>query len=316
MTDRILFHCDCNSFYASVEETFHPVYKAVPMAVAGDPENRRGIILAKNQLAKGYGIQTAETIRSAKQKCPELRLCAPRWRAYGNFSRRINAIYEQYTDLVERFSIDESFLDVTGSLHLFGGDAAALAHEIRQRVEQEIGVTISVGVSWNKIFAKFGSDLKKLNAVTVITRGNYQQIVWPLPVGDLFMVGRTTAAALQSYSIRTIGDLARADADFLRGRFGKFGDMLRLYANGLDNSPVARAGEHGLPKSVGNGLTFRRDLLTLEDIQTGVTALADTVAGRLRRAGLKCCTVQVTIKDTALKSIQRQQPAKAPTWLA
>ena len=200
MPDPVYYHADCNSFFASVEETFHPEYKKVPMAVAGDPANRHGIILAKNELAKGYGIMTAETIHSAKRKCPALLLCPPRRGEYGEFCDRINAIYETYTDFAERFSIDESFLDMT----FFRGDELVIAHEIRERVARETGITISIGVSWNRTFAKMGSDYKKPNAVTHITRENYQQILWPLPVGELFGVGRKMVPELDKYSIRTI----------------------------------------------------------------------------------------------------------------
>ena len=313
--DRVIFHCDCNSFFASVEEVFHPEYRAVPMAIGGDPAQRRGIVVAKNELAKSFGIKTTDTIWKAKQKCPELVICPPRHHAYDEFCQRINTIYEQYTDLVERCGIDESFLDVTGSLHLFGGNPVALAHEIRQRVEREIGLTISVGVSWNRIFAKLGSDLKKPNAVSVLTRENYQDVVWPLPACDLFLVGKQTAATLEKHAIRTIGDLARTDAAFLQGLFGKFGQQLHINANGLDDSPVD-AGEQNPAKSMGNGMTFRRDLLTANDVKTGVTALADWVATRLRQANLQCGSVQVTMKDTTLHSIQRQKSTDIPTHLA
>jgi len=311
MPDKIVGHADVNSFFASVEETFHPEYKKVPMAVAGDPENRHGIILAKNELAKTFGIKTAETIHSAKQKCPELLLCPPRHGAYGEFCERINAIYEQYSDFVERFSVDESFIDLT----FFDSDALKIAHEIRERVAREIGVTISVGLSWCKIFAKMGSDYKKPNAVTMVSRENYRQLLWPMPVGELFMVGRNTAAELEKFGIHSIGDLAQTDEAFLRQRFGKMGEYLHSSANGLDDSPVARTGEHDPVKSIGNGRTFRRDLANEQDIRTGLLVLADSVAARMRRADVKCSTVQVTIKDTALKSITRQKSVQ-PTYLA
>ena len=314
--DRVIYLADADAFFASVEETFHPEYKTVPMAVAGDPETRRGIVLAKNPLAKKCGIKTAETIHSAKQKCPNLVLAPPRMHAYYAFCERINAIYEQYTDQVERFSVDESWLDVTGSLHLFGGDPVALAHEIRQRVEREIGITISIGISWNKIFAKLGSDLNKPNNICLISRENYKEVAWRLPVGDLFSVGKTTADTLRKQFIQTIGELAAADAGMLRHNFGKMGDQLHLFANGLDTSPVARVGEQEPVKSVGKGLTFRRDLETEHDIKTGISALADSVAARLRKANMKCSTVQLTIKNTALQSIQRQKRTKQPTYLA
>jgi len=311
MPDPIYFHCDCNAFFASVEETFHPEYKRVPMAVAGDPANRHGIILAKNELAKGFGIKTAETINSAMRKCPALLLCPPRRHEYSEFCERINKIYESYTDFAERFSIDESFLDMT----FFRGSELAIAHEIRERVARETGITISVGVSWNRLYAKMGSDYKKPNAVTHITRENFQQILWPIPVGEMFMVGRKTAQELEKFSIRTIGDLANTGADFLRKQFGSMGEALYTSAWGMDDSPIARTGEHDPAKSIGNGRTFRRDLASEQDIRVGLISLADSVAARMRRAGVKCSTVQVTIKDTALKSITRQKSVR-PTWLA
>ena len=311
MPDPVYYHADCNSFFASVEETFHPEYKKVPMAVAGDPANRHGIILAKNELAKKYGIKTAETIHSAKRKCPELLLCPPRRNEYSEFCERINKIYESYTDYVERASIDESFLDMT----FFRGSELAMAHEIRERVARETGITISIGVSWNRTFAKMGSDYKKPNAVTHVTRENYQQILWPLPVGELFMVGRNTAATLEKFGIKSIGDLAQTDEAFLRQQFGKMGEYLHTSANGLDDSPIARTGGYDPAKSIGNGKTFRRDLSSEQDIRTGLIVLADSVAARMRRAGVKCTTVQVTIKDTALKSITRQKTVQ-PTYLA
>jgi len=311
MADRIIFHCDCNAFFASVEETFHPEYRQVPMAVAGDPVNRHGIILAKNERAKKFGVKTAETIHSARQKCPALLLCPPRHGTYSEFCGRINAIYETYTDQVERFSIDESFLDMT----FFGNDTPAIAHEIRKRVARETGVTISVGVSWNKIFAKMGSEYKKPDAVTEISRVNYREILWPMPVGELFMVGRSTAQALERFGIHTIGALAGTGEGFLQRQFGKMGDYLHSSANGLDDSAVALVGEHDPAKSISSGMTFRRDLAGEKEVRTGLIPLAENVAARLRGAGLKCATVQLTIKDTALKSITRQKSVP-PTYLA
>ncbi len=314
--NRVIFHCDCNAFFASVEECLHPELKKVPMAVCGNPENRRGIILAKNELAKSFKVQTAETIWQARQKCPGLVLAPVRHDLYYKYSNRVNDIYIQYTDRLERFGIDESFLDVSGTLHLFGGDPVRLAHEIRQRVEREVGITISVGVSYNKIFAKIGSDYKKPNAVTVISKDNYREIVWPLPAGDLFFVGKVTRQQLERLNIFTIGDLAGYDKNVLRSRLGKLGEQLYLYANGLDDSPVVTAEEGEGVHSIGNGMTFRRNLVTHEDIQTGVSALCDSVAARMRRAGLKALTVQVTIKDTYLKVITRQKTLSNPTFLA
>ncbi len=314
--DRVIYHIDCNAFYASVEELFHPELKRVPMAVCGDPEARRSIILAKNELAKGFGVKTAETIWQAKRKCPELVLRPARHRTYREYCERVNAIYEQYTSQVQRFGIDESYLDVTGSLHLFGGDPVALAHEIRKRVTRETGLTVSVGVSWCKIFAKLASDLKKPDAVSVISRENYREVAWSLPAACLLFVGRNTEAELKRWRISTIGQLAAASPELLRERFGKLGDQLHAYANGLDDSPVLEIGEEEDVHSVGNGITFSRDLISYEDIHTSVTALSDSVASRMRRYGLKGTTVQVTIKDTKLKVITRQKPLTKPTYLA
>lgn len=313
--DRVIFHCDCNGFYASVEEVLHPELRKVPMAVCGDPDSRHGIILAKNELAKGFGVQTAETIWQAKQKCPDLVLAPARHGMYREYCEIVNAIYYKYTDQLERFGIDESFLDVTGSLHLFGGDQLGVAHEIRKRVQRETNLTISVGISYNKIFAKLGSDYKKPNAVTQITRENYREILWPLPASAMLMVGKVTAETLLRMHILTIGDLARCGPTTLRNRLGKLGDMLHIYANGLDDSPVLHADEAPDLQSVGNGLTFKRNLVSREDIMSGITALADSVSSRLRKGGLKASTVQVTIKDANLKVITRQKGLEPPTHL-
>ena len=314
--DRVIFHIDCNSFYASVEELLYPEYKQVPMAVCGNPEARRGIILAKNELAKGFGVKTAETIWQAQRKCPNLTLRPARHHLYREYSEKVNAVYAQYTSQVQRFGIDESYLDVTGSLHLFGGDTLALAHEIRQRVTRDTGLTVSVGVSWCKVFAKLGSDLKKPDAVSVISRDNYQRVVWPMPVGSLLFVGRTTEENLRQLGIRTIGELAHMDPEFLCRRFGKLGTQLYAYANGLDDSPVLEIGQEEELHSVGNGMTFSRNLITRKDIHTSVTVLSDSVAARMRRHGVKGAAVQVTIKDQNLKVITRQKPLQAPSYLA
>ena len=206
--DRIILHCDLNGFYASVELLSHPDLREVPMAVCGDPASRHGIILAKNEPAKRFGSQTAETIWQAKKKCPDLVLLPPHHDLYRVYSKKVNAIYDEYTDLVEPFGIDESWLDVTHTLHLFGGDARALADTLRRRVKEELGLTLSVGVSFNKVFAKLGSDYKKPDATTVISRENWQRIVWPLPVGDLRYVGGAARKLLHQYGVDTIGQLA------------------------------------------------------------------------------------------------------------
>lgn len=312
--ERTILHCDCNGFFASVECVLNPALKDVPMAVGGNVEARHGIILAKNELAKKYNIQTAETIYSAKRKCPSLVIVPPHHDLYEEYSERINAIYTQYTDLVERFGIDESWLDVTGSMKLFG-DGKEIADTLRKRIYEEIGVTISVGVSFNKVYAKLGSDYKKPDATTIISRENYKDIVYPLPVGDLLFVGRRTAETLGRMGIKTIGQLAGSDEKVLSRLFGKSGQMLYRYARGEDNSPVDPHARDEV-KSVGNGMTFRRDLCGENDIMCGISHLSESIAARMRRKGIKCTVVQVTIKDPSLSSIVRQEKLDSPTNLA
>ena len=310
--DRTILHCDCNSYFASVECISHPELKRVPMAVCGDPESRHGIILAKNELAKAYGIQTAETIWQAKRKCPQLTLVVPHHDLYEQISDQINEIYGQYTDLVEPFSIDESWLDVTGTLHTFGS-GERIANELRRRIREEIGITISVGVSFNKIFAKLGSDYKKPDATTCITRDNYQTILWPLPARDMMFVGSTTAERLARMGIATIGDIANAGRDQLRLILGRSGETIWEYAAGEDCSLVRRADESEQPKSIGNSITFPHDLVGRQEICAGLLALCDQVGSRLRKHGLYCASVQIQIKDPLLATISRQQKLAAPT---
>lgn len=314
-SDRVIYHADMNAYFASVEELYHPELRDVPMAICGDPKSRRGIIVAKNEKAKAFGIKTAETIYQAKRKCPDLVLRPARQHEYVEFCEKANAIYGQYTDLLERASIDESYLDVTGTLHLFGGDAVALAHEIRERIHRELGLTISVGVSYNKYFAKMASDMKKPNAVTVITRENYQQKIWPIRIGDMHMVGKSVEATLLGMNIQTIGDLANADLRTLQRKLGRHADYLFANAHGLDTSPVIPPDKTPAAQSIGKHNTFKRDLVTREEILTGIKALADNVASSLRKEGVKCMAVQVSIKDPNLVVITRQKGIP-PTWLA
>ena len=283
MGDRVILHCDLNCFFASVELLSHPDLRDIPTAVCGDPASRHGIILAKNEPAKRLGIQTAETIWQAKKKCPGLVLLPPHHGLYREYSRRVNAIYEQYTDLVEPFGIDESWLDITGSMHLFGGDPKAIADALRRRLRQELGLTISVGVSFNKVFAKLGSDYKKPDATTVISRENWQDIVWPLPVGDLLFVGRAAGRVLHQYGLETIGQLAACSPQMLETLLGKLGLQLHEYANGLDGSPVRPAGQQEPVKSVGNGTTFPKNLTRWEEVQRGLAVLSDSGAVLRRR---------------------------------
>lgn len=310
---RTILHCDLNCFYASVELLAHPELRHLPVAICGDPGNRHGIILAKNEAAKAFRVQTAETIWQARQKCPGLLLLPPHHGEYTRLSRAINALYRTYTDRVEPFGVDESWLDVTDSLHLFGGDAKALADELRRRIREEFGLTISVGVSYNKVFAKLGSDYKKPDATTVITPEDLRPMVWPMPAGTMLYVGRATQRLLEPFGIRTIGDLAHADPNMLETLLGKQGPMLYRYANGLDDDPVAFADVYAPPKSVGNGLTFSKNLTTAEELKSALALLSDGVASELRRHSLMCQTLQISLRDPQFRDKGRQKLLPAPT---
>ena len=314
--ERWIFHCDCNSFYASVELLRHPELRDQCVAVCGDPEGRHGIVLAKNEPAKRMGVKTAEVIWQAKRKCPDLVLLPPHREYYRKYSKIINEIYRKYTDRVEPFGIDESWLDVTGTWQLFAESPAALADQLRAEVKAATGLTISVGVSFNKVFAKLGSDYKKPDATTLITRENFHKIVWPLPAGDLLYVGASAQNRLAGMGISTIGELAAARPEALAAALGKLGLELSRYARGEDEAPVRRWGEKEPIKSVGNGTTFRRNIRGPAEIRSALNVLADEVAGRLRRHGVWAGAVQVTIRDPELKTITRQKQLPMSTHLA
>ena len=312
--ERVILHVDMNAFFASVEALSHPEVKGKPMAVAGEPENRRGIILAKNELAKKAGVQTAETIWSAQKKCPGLILLPPHHELYAEYCDKANEIYERYTDLVEKVGIDESYLDVTGSQQLFGS-GKEIADSIRETIQKELALTVSVGVSFCKIFAKMGSDLRKPNYTNVIDRAHYQEILYPLPVTDLMYVGKATAQKLLGIGVRRIGDLAALGRESLVQRLGKHGVLLYDYVHGLDAEPVCRTEDLAQVKSIGNSLTFRRDLVSAADISLGLGTLCESVAYRLRRQGKKCYGVQISIKTPEFKTIDRQMQLERPTQL-
>ncbi len=312
--ERTILHCDCNSFFASVECLLNPSLWSVPMAVCGSEEDRRGIVLAKNEPAKKYGIQTAETVYSARRKCPTLVTVPPHHEEYARISAAINEIYSRFTDLYEPFSIDESWLDVTGSRALFG-DGLAIARQISETVKKEIGITVSIGVSFNKTFAKLGSDYKKPDAITVISRENYKDILFPLPIEDMLFVGGKTATLLKNAGIRTIGDLANSSRAFLSARLGKMGEQLWQTANGLDEAPVIPPSEREEIKSVSKGMTFRRDIVGREEVRLGLSVLSEQVGERLRKKGLCASTVSVSVKDPALSVISRQCKLSPPSDL-
>ena len=315
MADRTILHSDLNSFYASVEIRNDPALADQPVAVGGDEQARHGIVLAANQLAKRHGIRTAEALWSARRKCPELVIVRPHFDEYARFSQAVRQIYLDYTSQIEPMSLDEAFLDVTGSRSLFG-DGEAIAHTIRRRVKRELGLTVSVGVSFNKIFAKLGSDYKKPDAVTVFSRENYRALVWPQPAANLLYVGRATAKKLAGIGVHTIGDLAAADPAALHMLLGKMGPMLHAYANGWDRSPVAEYAAREEAKSIGNMVTAPRDICTPRDADLVLWPLCESVAHRLRRHGLCAGSLSLYVRDVQLEVHTRQCQLVPPTWLA
>lgn len=314
MNQTVILHSDLNNFYASVECLYRPELRDKPMAVGGEPEKRHGIILAKNYLAKSFGIKTGEAIWQARQKCPDLIVVPPNFALYLRFSKLVRNIYYNYTDQVEPFGLDEAWLDVSGS-NIFG-DGVSIADKIRERIKSELGVTASVGVSFNKVFAKLGSDMKKPDATTVITRDNYKSKIWHLPASDLLYVGPATSRKLTRYGINTIGDLALANLDLLHNMLGKWGGVLWAFANGYDKSPVMPMGEESIIKSVGNSTTTPRDLQNDEDVEKILMILCESIAARLREQGFKCRTVQIHIRDNNLYSFTFQGKLSQPTNLA
>jgi DNA polymerase-4 len=282
------------------------------VAVAGDVEARHGIILAKNQVAKTFGVQTGESIAEARSKCPGLVLLPPHMDRYQQISDKARGIYARYTDRIESFGIDECWLDVTGNGRLWGENyGEVIANEIRCAVKSELGVTVSVGVSFNKIFAKMGSDYKKPDAVTVITRENFRELLWTLPVGDLIFVGRSTVKKFWYMQIRTVGDLARADPALLEGALGKNGLIAWQFANGMDGSPVLLDGQEYPVKSIGNSTTTPVDMVTRRDAEIVLAQLCQSVATRLREADMRCTTVKLSLRTTDLAWKQRQKGTAA-----
>ena len=308
--ERQILHVDCNKFYASIECYLHPELRDKPVAVGGEEKSRHGIILTKNEIASRYGLVVGEPLWKARQKCPDLIIIPPHFSTYMEFSQRIRKIFEEYTDLIEPFGLDECWLDVTGDWFKSGTE---IAEEIRQRVKNEIGITVSIGVSYNKIFAKLGSDYKKPDAITVITKENYKDIVWKLPCSDLLMVGNATRKKLNYYGIYTIGDLAQSDINFLKGVFGKNAYMLHSFANGNDTGKVRHKDLSREIKSIGNSTTTPRDLLNNSDAKVVFTILAESVARRMRKHNLKGVTLTISVRDNELETFTRQCKMPCPT---
>jgi Nucleotidyltransferase/DNA polymerase involved in DNA repair len=315
LMSRVILHSDLNNFYASVECLYNPELRELPVAVGGDVEQRHGIVLAKNYIAKKFGVQTGEALWQAREKCPKIVFVQPHFDLYMHYSEMARKIYSDYSDQIEPFGIDEAWIDVTGSQKIFG-NGKTIADEIRERIKFEMGVTASVGVSFNKIFAKLGSDMKKPDATTVITPEDFKQKIWPLPVSDLLYVGHSTTKKLMNYSIQTIGDLARRKCTDLQYWLGKNGVMLWRFANGLDTSPVSNIGAKSLIKSVGNSTTTPRDLVCESDIKITLYSLSESVAARLREYEFLCRTVQITIRDNKLESFERQVKLSEPACVS
>ncbi len=312
--DRTVLHCDANNFFASIESVDHPEYNDVPMAVCGSKEKRHGIILAKNERAKRCGVKTGEAIWQAKQKCSDLLLVEPHYSLYRQYSKEMSRIFASYTDLIEPFGLDESWLDVTASRGLFG-DGEKIAERLRSEIKLKLGITVSVGVSFNKTFAKLCSDLKKPDATTVVLRENFKQRLFPLPAELLLFVGKSTSLSLRRVGLYTIGDVASANRDFLIRTLGKSGARLWEYANGLDDSPVAKEGYESPLKSLSNGMTFRRNLHGVDDVSFAVHYLSDEIAARLRSYGMRCGMVEISVRDTDMHTSTRSVQLECPTNL-
>ena len=309
---RNILHCDINAFYASVEVQRHPELRGKPVAVCGSQEERHGIVLTANYVAKPRGVKTGMAIWQAKEVCPDLVILPPDMAEYIRISRYAREIYEDYTDQVEPFGLDESWLDVTGSVGLYGSPMT-IAKEISGRIKKELGITASIGVANNKVTAKLGSDYKKPDAITRIEADNYKEIVYPLPVEDLLYVGPATSRKLRAVGISTIGRLAECPVEFLERRLGKMGVILHMFANGRDISPVQRSGHIPNIKSVGNSATTPRDLVNEADVQLMLLLLAESVCTRMRELVSRCTVVEIYVRDTELNAIVRQRKLQAPS---
>lgn len=303
--DKVILHCDLNNFYASVEQILHPELVGHPIAVSGNPEHRHGIVLAKNQLAKKMNVATGDTLWQAKAKCPDIIFVPPTFGKYVEYSKKVFAIYTEFTDRVERYGIDECWLDVTASTQLFGS-GKEIADKIRELVKDRTGLTISVGVSFTKVLAKLGSDMKKPDATTVLTRDCFREKCYHLPASNLIMVGKRTTERLSMLRVYTIGDLARASVKMLENNFGVVGKNLWNYANGVEKEEVNMADYHHVPKSVSNGTTTPRDIKNEDDAKVVIYALSEHVAMRLRKLNLSANGISLSIRGTDLKWSSRQ----------
>lgn len=313
--ERTILHIDLNNFFASVECKYAPELASGYMAVIGNVEDRHGIILAKNQKAKEKGVKTGMLLRDAEKLCPGIVFVEANHDRYAYWSMRAKALYRQYSERVESFGIDEAWVDVTGVKTANGGKD--IADEIRERVKDELGLTVSVGVSFNKVFAKLGSDMKKPDGTTVISRENYKSLVWGLPVGDLLFVGHSTLDKLKRIGIESVGDLARSKFEYVSKYLGKIGENLWFYANGEDKSPVLDGRDDGDIKSVGNSVTCYRDLTSEEDVAVMLSSLCESVSERLMRYDIgRAKSISVGIRDSKLNWYAKQEKLNRPSVLS
>jgi len=313
--EKLILHCDLNNFFATASLTKRPELKNVPVAVAGDASKRHGIILAKNMPAKLKGVKTAEPIWKAKQKCPDITIIKPDYPLYIEYSDKVKDIYYRYTGNIEPFGIDECWLDI--SAYKKDMDyGIRTAYEIKEAVKKELDLTLSIGVSFSKIFAKLGSDYKKPDAVTPISQENYRSIVWPLPCEDLLCVGRATKKKLNKIAITTIGDLATASPSVLKRLLGKNGLMLKDFANGKDDSMVKGVDHNFGFKGIGNSMTTARDLTCDRDVMSAFLMLSEMVSFRMRTKNVCAGCICIYLRDNKLQHITRQKSLSVPTFVS
>lgn len=309
---RVILHVDANSFYASVECAYDPDIRGKAVAVCGDPEARHGIVLTSTREAKSKGVKTGMAIWQAKQVCPDLIVLPPDYELYLHYSHMMRDILMEYSDNVEAFGLDENWCDVSTYIHTVQ-DGGKLADEIRQRMYQELGITVSVGVANNKVFAKLGSDMKKPDATTIIDPLSFREKIWDLPASDLLYCGPKATSVLNRRCIHTIGELAQADTGMLQSALGKCGLMLKLFAMGMDEAPVMHIDAESAIKSIGNSTTTPVDMLTIDDARCVFYLLAESVGARLREHGFRSKTVAVSVRDTNLNWCIRQRTIKDAT---
>lgn len=311
LNERVILHCDMNNFYASVECMLNPDLRDKAVVVGGSVEQRHGIVLAKNYKAKAFGIQTGEAIWQAKQKCKDIVVVPPNYDQYLRFSKLAREIYSRYTDLVEPFGMDECWIDVTGSGVY--GNGEEIAEEIRQTIKFELGLTVSIGVSFNKIFSKLGSDMKKPDAITCIYKNDFKEKIWHLPANELLGVGTATNKVLKNYGIHTIGELANTNEDLLKIKFGINGVRLKQFANGLDTSKVMATDFVSPIKSIGHGITTIQDLENSAEVWCVILALVQDIGTKLRKHNKKASGVAISVRNNQLATKEWQCKLEMPT---